>query len=121
MKFKLDGPEFKFRALEFFTTTHLVKTKYRAISIILYLLTITPPKNTPQERKCKKYPIFCKKYPTPQSIVIAIFATEHEANPTPCGLKPKTTKKEYIIKHFTNIFPEAKITKRETKPINYEK
>ncbi len=25
MKFKLDGPEFKFRALEFFTTTHLVK------------------------------------------------------------------------------------------------
>ncbi len=26
MKFKLDGPEFKFRALEFFTTTHLVKT-----------------------------------------------------------------------------------------------
>ncbi len=25
MKFKLDGPEFKFRALEFFTTSHLVK------------------------------------------------------------------------------------------------
>ncbi len=46
MKFKLDGPEFKFRALEFFTTTHLVKTKYRAISIILYLLTITPPLKT---------------------------------------------------------------------------
>ncbi len=31
MKFKLDGPEFKFRALEFFTTTHLVKTKCVAI------------------------------------------------------------------------------------------
>ncbi len=29
MKFKLDGPEFKFRALEFFTTTHLVKHKMR--------------------------------------------------------------------------------------------
>ncbi len=31
MKFKLDASEFKFRALEFFTTTHLVKTKCVAI------------------------------------------------------------------------------------------
>ena len=82
---------------------------------------ICPGKNARKGRKCKKYPIFCKKYPTPQPIVIAIFATEPKAISTPCGLKSETTKKIITTNILLTISPEEKITQRGTKPIIYEK
>ncbi len=51
MKFKLDGPEFKFRALEFFTTSHLVKTKYVAVFCTFREFSTIPPKNTRKKAK----------------------------------------------------------------------
>ena len=81
-----------------------------------------PPLKTPRKgEKCKKYPIFCKKYPNKKLPFTLNFATNRSTSATPCGLKSKTTNKTITINLLLTILPEETFSKGEQKLINYEK